>query len=66
MAYELFVRSLTGQGLASRGLLLENIIRRIEAGELADELFSLSECTVGIGIDLDLGTHADFSMKLAG
>lgn len=66
LAYRLFVRNLTGRGFASRTLLLDDITRRIEAGEVAGELLDLPEYTAGPGVDLDRGTHADISMKLAG
>lgn len=65
LAYRLFVRNLTGRGFASRTLLLDDIARRIEAGEVAGELLDLPEYTAGPGVDLDRGTHADISMKLA-
>ncbi|WP_081955043.1 MULTISPECIES: hypothetical protein [Achromobacter] len=64
LAYRLFARGLTGRGFASRTLLLDDITRRIEAGEVAGELLDLPECTAGPGTDLDRGTHADVSMKL--
>ncbi|MDF3851339.1 hypothetical protein [Achromobacter denitrificans] len=65
LAYRLFVQGLTGRGFASRTLLLDDITRRIEAGEVAGELLDLPEFTAGLGTDLDRGTHADVSMKLA-
>ncbi|WP_254241742.1 hypothetical protein [Achromobacter pestifer] len=64
LAYRLFARGLTGRGFASRTLLLDDITRRIEAGEVAGELLDLPECTAAPGTDLDRGTHADVSMKL--
>lgn len=66
LAYQLVVRGLTGLGFASRTLLLDDIIRRIESGEIAGELLALQECAAEPGIDLDRGTHADVSMKQAG
>lgn len=65
LAYRLFVRGLTGRGFASRTLLLDDITKRIEAGEITNELLDLPECTAGPGVDLDRGTHVDVSMKLA-
>ncbi|AMG87037.1 hypothetical protein [Bordetella bronchiseptica] len=65
LAYRLFARGLKGQGFASRTLLLDDIARRIEGGEISDELLALAECTVEPGVDLDRGTHTDVSMKLA-
>ncbi|KCV21889.1 hypothetical protein CC56_2652 [Bordetella pertussis H934] len=46
-------------------LLLDDIARRIEDGEISDELLTLSECTAEPGADLDRGTHTDVSMRLA-
>lgn len=66
LAYRLVVRGLTGRGFASRTLLLDDIIHRMESGEVAGELLDLPECTADPGVDLDRGTHADVSMKLAG
>lgn len=66
LTYRLFVKGLRGRGFASRTELLDDITRRVEAGEVAAELLDLPECTAGKGIDLDRGTHADVSMKLAG
>lgn len=67
LTYRLFVRGLTGHGFASRTLLLDDIARRMEAGEVAGELLvDLPERTAEPGVDLDRGTHADVSMKQAG
>ncbi|AEE65913.1 hypothetical protein [Bordetella pertussis] len=65
LTYRLFTRGLKGQGFASRTLLLDDIARRIEDGEISDELLTLSECTAEPGADLDRGTHTDVSMRLA-
>ncbi|KAK53446.1 hypothetical protein [Bordetella bronchiseptica] len=64
LAYRLFTRGLKGQGFASRTLLLDDVARRIEGGEISDELLALAECTAEPGVDLDRGTHTDVSMKL--
>lgn len=66
LAYRLFVRGLSGRGFASRALLLGDITRRMEAGEVAGELLDLPERSAEPGVDLDRGTHADVSMKQAG
>lgn len=65
LAYRLFARGLTGRNFASSTVLLEDIARRIEAGEISREMLELAECTVGPDVDLDRGTHTDVSMKLA-
>ncbi|WP_263910366.1 hypothetical protein [Achromobacter sp. 79A6] len=65
LAYRLNARNLQGQGFATRTLLLDDIARRIEAGEIGRELLTLPECTMPLGADLDRGTHTDVSMKLA-
>ncbi len=65
LTYRLNTRNLQGQGFATRTLLLDDIARRIEAGELGRELLALPECATQPGADLDRGTHTDVSMKLA-
>lgn len=64
LTYRLFARDLQGKGFATRTLLLEDIARRIEAGEVSKELLSLPEWDQALGADLDRGTHTDVSMKL--
>lgn len=64
LTYRLHARNLQGQGFATRTLLLDDIARRIEAGEIGRELLTLPECTTPLGADLDRGTHTDVSMKL--
>lgn len=65
LTYRLNTKNLQGQGFATRTLLLDDIARRIEAGEISRELLNLPECTEPLGADLDRGTHTDVSMKLA-
>lgn len=64
LAYRLFARDLQGKGFATRTLLLDDIARRIEAGEISKELLNLSDWDQPLGADLDRGTHTDVSMKL--
>ena len=64
LTYRLFARDLQGKGFATRTLLLDDIARRIEAGEVGKELLSLPEWDQALGTDLDRGTHTDVSMKL--
>lgn len=64
LTYRLFARDLQGKGFATRTQLLDDIARRIEAGEVSKELLSLPEWSEPLGADLDRGTHADVSMKL--
>nr|WP_255695837.1 hypothetical protein [Achromobacter sp. MY14] len=64
LTYRLFARDLQGKGFATRTLLLEDIARRIEAGEVSKELLNLPEWDQPLGADLDRGTHTDVSMKL--
>lgn len=66
LTYRLFARDLQGKGFATRTLLLDDIARRIEAGEVSKELANLPEWTEPLGADLDRGTHTDVSMKMAG
>ncbi|WMD18159.1 hypothetical protein RAS12_16015 [Achromobacter seleniivolatilans] len=66
LTYRLFARDLQGKGFATRTLLLDDIARRIEAGEVSKELANLPEWTEPLGADLDRGTHTDVSMKLSG
>ena len=65
LTYRLNAKNLQGKGFATRTLLLDDIARRIEAGEISRELLALPECTMPLGADLDRGTHTDVSMKLA-
>jgi hypothetical protein len=64
LTYRLFARDLQGKGFATRTLLLDDIARRIEAGEVSKELLSLPDWDQPLGADLDRGTHTDVSMKL--
>nr|WP_275066925.1 hypothetical protein [Achromobacter spanius] len=64
LTYRIFARDLQGKGFATRTLLLEDIARRIEAGEVSKELLNLPEWDQPLGADLDRGTHTDVSMKL--
>nr|WP_220805570.1 hypothetical protein [Achromobacter sp. UMC46] len=64
LAYRLYPRDLQGKGFATRTLLLDDIARRIEAGEINKELLNLTDWDQPIGADLDRGTHTDVSMKL--
>jgi len=64
LTYRLFARDLQGKGFATRTLLLDDIARRIEAGEVSTELLDLSDWDQPLGADLDRGTHTDVSMKL--
>lgn len=64
LTYRLFARDLQGKGFATRTQLLDDIARRIEAGEVCKELLSLPEWDQPMGADLDRGTHTDVSMKL--
>ncbi|CAB3741720.1 Uncharacterised protein [Achromobacter kerstersii] len=64
LTYRLFARDLQGKGFATRSLLLDDIARRIEAGEVSKELLSLPDWDQPLGADLDRGTHTDVSMKL--
>ncbi|CAB3678585.1 hypothetical protein LMG3431_04240 [Achromobacter pestifer] len=64
LGYRLFARDLQGKGFATRGLLLDDIARRIEAGEIGKELLNLPDWDQALGADLDRGTHTDVSMKL--
>lgn len=65
LTYRLFARNLQGKGFATRTHLLDDIARRIEAGEVSKELLDLPDWTQALGADLDRGTHTDVSMKLA-
>ncbi len=65
LRYRLFARDLQGKGFATRTQLLDDIARRIEAGEVGKELQSLAEWDQSLGADVDRGTHTDVSMKLA-
>ncbi|EJO31943.1 hypothetical protein [Achromobacter marplatensis] len=64
LTYRLFARDLQGKGFATRTLLLDDIARRIEAGEIGKELLNLPDWDQSLGADLDRGTHTDVSMKL--
>ena len=64
LTYRLFARDLQGKGFATRTHLLDDIARRIEAGEVSKELLNLPEWDQPLGADLDRGTHTDVSMKL--
>ncbi|MFD4839538.1 hypothetical protein ACFWP0_18675 [Achromobacter sp. NPDC058515] len=64
LTYRLFARDLQGKGFATRTQLLDDIARRIEAGEVSKELLSLPDWDQPLGADLDRGTHTDVSMKL--
>ncbi|MBQ2649889.1 MAG: hypothetical protein IJF82_21260 [Achromobacter sp.] len=64
LTYRLFARGLQGRGFATRTLLLDDIARRIESGEVGNELLKLPLWTQPLGADLDRGTHTDVSMKL--
>ena len=63
LKYRLFARDLQGRGFATRTQLLDDIARRIEAGEVSKELLNLPEWEQPLGADLDRGTHMDVSMK---
>jgi hypothetical protein len=65
LRYQLFARDLRGNGFATRTQLLDDIARRIEAGEFGKELQSLPEWDQSLGADVDRGTHTDVSMKFA-
>lgn len=65
LRYRLFARDLRGIGFATRTQLLDDIARRIEAGEVGKELQSLPEWDQSLGADVDRGTHTDVSMKFA-
>ena len=43
LAYRLNAKNLQGQGFATRTLLLDDIARRIEAGEIGRELLTLPD-----------------------
>lgn len=64
LTYRLFARGLQGRGFANRTQLLDDIARRIEAGETGNELLKLPDWSQSLGADLDRGTHTDVSMKL--
>lgn len=64
LTYRLHARDLQGKGFATRTLLLDDIARRIEAGEVNRELLDLPDWDQSLGSDLDRGTHTDVSMKL--
>ncbi|WP_422841714.1 hypothetical protein, partial [Achromobacter xylosoxidans] len=64
LTYRLFARGLQGRGFASRTQLLDDVARRIEAGETGNELLKLPDWDQSLGADLDRGTHTDVSMKL--
>lgn len=64
LTYRLFARNLQGAGFATRTHLLDDIARRIEAGDVSKELLDLPDWTQALGTDLDRGTHTDVSMKL--
>ncbi|WGJ91718.1 hypothetical protein QEP15_05390 [Achromobacter mucicolens] len=65
LRYRLFARDLQGRGFATRTQLLDDIARRIEAGEVSQELQVLPAWDRPLGADLDRGTHTDVSMKFA-
>lgn len=65
LTYRLYAKNLRGRGFATRALLLDDIARRIEAGEIGQELLHLPRRSASPGADLDRGTHMDVSMKLA-
>lgn len=65
LRYRLFARDLQGKGFATRTQLLDDIARRIEAGEVHQELQTLPAWDRPLGADLDRGTHTDVSMKFA-
>lgn len=65
LTYRLYARNLQGHGFATRTLLLDEIARRIEAGDTGQELLNLPESTFSPGADLDRGTHIDVSLKFA-
>ena len=65
LRYRLFARDLQGRGFAMRTQLLDDIARRIEAGEVSEELQTLPAWDRSLGADLDRGTHTDVSTKLA-
>ncbi|WP_129527191.1 hypothetical protein [Achromobacter agilis] len=64
LTYRLFIRDLSGRGFANRTELLDDIARRIEAGEVGNELLALPEWNKTPGADLDRGTHVDVSMRV--
>ncbi|KMJ92108.1 hypothetical protein QGN06_27160 [Achromobacter xylosoxidans] len=64
LTYRLFARGLQGRGFANRTQLLDDVARRIEAGETGNELLKLPDWDQSLGADLDRGTHTDVSMKL--
>ncbi|MFJ3461931.1 hypothetical protein [Achromobacter spanius] len=63
LRYRLFARDLQGRGFATRTQLLDDIARRIEAGEVSEELQTLPVWDRSLGADLDRGTHTDVSTK---
>ncbi|WP_081478062.1 hypothetical protein [Achromobacter arsenitoxydans] len=63
LTYRLFIRDLSGRGFANRTELLDDVARRIEAGEVGDELLTLPDWEKTPGADLDRGTHVDVSMR---
>ncbi|WP_291379295.1 MULTISPECIES: hypothetical protein [Achromobacter] len=65
LRYRLFARDLQGRGFATRTQLLDDIARRIEAGEVSQELQTLPAWDRPLGADLDRGTHTDVSTKRA-
>ena len=64
LTYRLFVLGLHGRGFATRTQLLDDIARRIQAGEIGNELFTLPDWNNAPGADLDRGTHVDVSMRI--
>ncbi|WP_175137289.1 hypothetical protein [Achromobacter animicus] len=65
LRYRLFARDLQGRGFATRTQLLDDIARRIEAGEVNQELRTLPAWDRPLGADLDRGSHTDVSTKLS-
>ncbi|WP_334161399.1 hypothetical protein [Achromobacter insolitus] len=64
LTYRLFVRGLQGKGFKNRTQLLDDIARRIQAGEVGNELLTLPEWGKTPGADLDRGTHVDVSTRI--
>jgi hypothetical protein len=64
LTYRLFIGGLRGKNFANRTLLLDDVARRIQAGEVGNELLSLPHWEKTPGADLDRGTHVDVSMRV--
>ncbi|WP_175161026.1 hypothetical protein [Achromobacter aegrifaciens] len=64
LTYRLFIGGLSGRNFANRTQLLDDVARRIQAGEVGRELLSLPQWEKAPGADLDRGTHVDVSMRV--